>query len=96
MIIIVFLLLLLLLPIITLILITVIHYQVKKTINKDEFRLRHYAGEVAYRVQGFLDKNNDLLFRDLKDTMSKASNIIAKSVFPRVRISSALRYSIIF
>ncbi|XP_037794658.1 unconventional myosin IC-like isoform X1 [Penaeus monodon] len=65
--------------------------KVKKTINKDEFRLRHYAGEVAYRVQGFLDKNNDLLFRDLKHTMSQASNIIAKSVFPREELQNKKR-----
>ncbi|XP_071551474.1 unconventional myosin IC isoform X2 [Panulirus ornatus] len=57
--------------------------KVKKTINKDEFRLRHYAGEVAYRVQGFLDKNNDLLFRDLKETMTHTSNMIITSVFPK-------------
>lgn len=57
----------------------------KKTINKDEFRLRHYAGDVAYRVQGFLDKNNDLLFRDLKETMTHTSNMIVTAVFPKVR-----------
>ncbi|XP_042890951.1 unconventional myosin IC-like [Penaeus japonicus] len=65
--------------------------KVKKTINKDEFRLRHYAGEVAYRVQGFLDKNNDLLFRDLKETMSQASNVILKSVFPREEVLNKKR-----
>lgn len=32
-----------------------------------EFRLLHFAGEVTYGIQGFLDKNNDLLFRDLKE-----------------------------
>ena len=31
-----------------------------------EFRLVHYAGEVTYMVNGFLEKNSDLLFRDLK------------------------------
>ena len=32
-----------------------------------EFRLLHFAGDVTYNVKGFLDKNNDLLFRDLKE-----------------------------
>ncbi|KAK8726216.1 hypothetical protein OTU49_010428 [Cherax quadricarinatus] len=65
--------------------------KVKKTINKDEFRLRHYAGEVAYRVQGFLDKNNDLLFRDLKEAMTHTSNIIITSVFPKDEFSQKKR-----
>ena len=32
-----------------------------------EFRLLHFAGDVTYNIKGFLDKNNDLLFRDLKE-----------------------------
>ena len=32
-----------------------------------EFRLKHFAGDVTYNTKGFLDKNNDLLFRDLKE-----------------------------
>ena len=31
-----------------------------------EFRLLHYAGEVTYKIANFLDKNNDLLYRDMK------------------------------
>ncbi|XP_067646670.1 unconventional myosin IC isoform X2 [Eurosta solidaginis] len=56
--------------------------QVQKTMGRDEFRLVHYAGDVTYNVNGFLDKNNDLLFRDLKETMSKAGNQIVRSCFP--------------
>lgn len=51
--------------------------------------MRHYAGDVAYRVQGFVDKNNDLLFRDLKETMTHSSNLIITSVFPKVTTISA-------
>lgn len=56
--------------------------QVQKIMGRDEFRLVHYAGDVTYHVTGFLDKNNDLLFRDLKETMSKAGNSIVRSCFP--------------
>jgi len=35
-----------------------------------EFCLVHYAGPVTYDVNGFLDKNSDLLFRDLKQVFT--------------------------
>lgn len=38
-----------------------------------EFCLEHYAGPVTYDVNGFLDKNSDLLFRDLKEVSSSVS-----------------------
>lgn len=54
--------------------------KIKKTIDRNEFRLLHYAGEVTYSVEGFLDKNNDLLYRDLKEVMTSSSNRITKDV----------------
>lgn len=65
--------------------------QVQKTMGRDEFRLVHYAGDVTYNVNSFLDKNNDLLFRDLKETMSKADNNVVRVCFPEAEYLSKKR-----
>ncbi|KAM4626521.1 unconventional myosin-Ib isoform 3-T3 [Discoglossus pictus] len=46
------------------------------------FRIQHYAGKVMYQVEGFVDKNNDLLYRDLSQAMWKANNPLIKDMFP--------------
>ncbi|XP_070493184.1 unconventional myosin IC [Chironomus tepperi] len=56
--------------------------QIQKLVGRNEFQLRHYAGDVKYNVEGFLDKNNDLLFRNLKEAMSLSENTILKGLFP--------------
>ncbi|XP_022253422.1 unconventional myosin-Ic-like, partial [Limulus polyphemus] len=63
----------------------------KKSLYREEFRLKHYAGDVTYKVEGFLDKNNDLLYRDLKKAMTKSSNLITKCTFPDCELTSKKR-----
>ncbi|XP_036815068.1 unconventional myosin-Ib isoform X4 [Oncorhynchus mykiss] len=46
------------------------------------FRIQHYAGKVLYRVEGFVDKNNDLLYRDLSQAMYKATHSLMRQLFP--------------
>ncbi|XP_013388317.1 unconventional myosin-Ia-like [Lingula anatina] len=53
-----------------------------KSLPHDSFRLRHYAGEVVYKVDGFLEKNNDLLFRDLSQAMYQCQHSLCKDLFP--------------
>uniref|UniRef100_A0A2D4M4M7 Unconventional myosin-Ia n=1 Tax=Micrurus spixii TaxID=129469 RepID=A0A2D4M4M7_9SAUR len=46
------------------------------------FRIQHYAGKVTYNVTGFIEKNNDLLFRDLSQAMWKAKHALLRRLFP--------------
>lgn len=63
----------------------------RKVLGRDEFRLLHYAGEVNYSVVGFLDKNNDLLFRNLKEVMCDSGNPIAHQCFDRSELTDKKR-----
>ncbi|XP_018116432.2 unconventional myosin-Ih [Xenopus laevis] len=53
----------------------------RKTIDWLDFRLIHYAGEVTYCAVGFLEKNNDLLYRNLKEVVLKSKNYILRDCF---------------
>lgn len=55
--------------------------KLQKIMGRDEFQLIHYAGAVTYNVKSFIDKNNDLLFRDLREAMLSSNNSIIKAVF---------------
>ncbi|XP_052800727.1 unconventional myosin-Ic-like isoform X1 [Mya arenaria] len=63
----------------------------RKTIARDEFRMLHYAGDVTYNIKGFLDKNNDLLFRDLKEAMVETTNAITSQCFTKAELISKKR-----
>ncbi|NXC77995.1 MYO1A protein, partial [Anhinga anhinga] len=68
------------------------HYESKETQNAQRvmdaslplqcFRIHHYAGKVTYNVTGFIEKNNDLLFRDLSQAMWAARHTLLHSLFP--------------
>uniref|UniRef100_A0A3Q3M6A5 Myosin IHb n=1 Tax=Mastacembelus armatus TaxID=205130 RepID=A0A3Q3M6A5_9TELE len=63
----------------------------RKTLQRGDFRLLHYAGEVTYCVVGFLDKNNDLLYRSGKEVMQQSKNPIIKHCFPSTEPDSKKR-----
>uniref|UniRef100_A0A8C5MDR4 Unconventional myosin-Ia n=1 Tax=Leptobrachium leishanense TaxID=445787 RepID=A0A8C5MDR4_9ANUR len=52
------------------------------TLPDNAFRIEHYAGQVNYNTEGFLDKNNDLLYRDLSQAMWKSKHELLRSLFP--------------
>jgi myosin-1 len=47
-----------------------------------DFLVRHYAGDVVYNIDGFIDKNRDTLFQDFKRLLYNSSNEIYKSMWP--------------
>ncbi|VDM93883.1 unnamed protein product, partial [Onchocerca ochengi] len=47
-----------------------------------DFRITHYAGDVTYNVVGFIDKNRDTLYQDLKRLLYNSNNPVLRKIFP--------------
>ena len=54
----------------------------KELEHKVHFRIKHYAGDVVYHINGFLDKNKDTLFQDFKRLLYNSKNSIIKNMWP--------------
>ncbi|XP_030645361.1 unconventional myosin-Ig [Chanos chanos] len=70
------------------------HYTSRKLCPTDktmefhrDFRIRHYAGDVTYSVEGFLDKNKDPLFQDFKRLMYNSADPVLKEMWPDGKLS---------
>uniref|UniRef100_A0A803YNR3 Myosin IH n=2 Tax=Meleagris gallopavo TaxID=9103 RepID=A0A803YNR3_MELGA len=63
----------------------------RKSIDWVDFRLLHYAGEVTYCAVGFLEKNNDLLYRNLKEVLCNSKNGIIRDCFLLSELDSRRR-----
>lgn len=50
--------------------------------HKIEFKIKHYAGDVIYNINGFLDKNKDTLFQDFKRLLYKSNNSLISEMWP--------------
>jgi hypothetical protein len=44
--------------------------------GRDEFGVRHFAGEVIYSVTGFLDKNKDSISSDFVDVVTSPTSVV--------------------
>ncbi|XP_072905181.1 unconventional myosin-Id-like [Hemitrygon akajei] len=51
------------------------------------FRIKHYAGQVTYSVEGFIDKNKDTLYQDFKRLMYNSLNPVLKDMWPEGEMS---------
>lgn len=72
------------------------HYQSYTTTNdrsigETHFRLKHYAGDVTYNVNGILEKNKDTLFVDLIQTMQTSRDQLVQNLFPPIDLNSKKR-----
>jgi myosin heavy subunit len=46
------------------------------------FTITHYAGEVVYRINSFLEKNRDLLSQDVVSVMQNSLDPLIAAIFP--------------
>ncbi|XP_042182681.1 unconventional myosin-Ic isoform X2 [Oncorhynchus tshawytscha] len=63
----------------------------RKAVSREEFKLIHYAGEVNYSVNGFLDKNKDLLYRNLKEVICQSNCQVLSQCFHREEVTDQKR-----
>lgn len=54
----------------------------KELEHKVHFRIKHYAGDVVYAINGFIEKNKDTLFQDFKRLLFRSSNSIITDMWP--------------
>ncbi len=47
-----------------------------------DFVIHHYAGDVVYNVNGFIEKNKDTLFQDFKRLLFNSRNEVFSSMWP--------------
>ncbi|XP_071512839.1 unconventional myosin ID isoform X2 [Panulirus ornatus] len=54
----------------------------KELKHVEEFRIKHYAGDVVYCIKGYLEKNKDTLFQDFKRLMYSSSDSVISNMWP--------------
>ncbi|XP_060221631.1 unconventional myosin-Ig isoform X5 [Meriones unguiculatus] len=65
------------------------HYSSRQLCHTDktmefgrDFRIKHYAGDVTYSVEGFIDKNRDSLFQDFKRLLYNSADPTLRAMWP--------------
>lgn len=65
------------------------HYSSRQTNGKDkdlrrdqDFRIAHFAGDVIYTIDGFIEKNKDTLFQDIKRLLYNCDSELLVNMWP--------------
>lgn len=53
-----------------------------KALGREAFRIKHYAGDVDYMIEEFVFKNQDSLYRTIREALQSSSDPLIKSLFP--------------
>jgi myosin-1 len=53
-----------------------------KALGREAFRIKHYAGDVDYQIEEFVYKNQDSLYRTIREALQSSSDPLIKSLFP--------------
>ncbi|XP_053690877.1 unconventional myosin ID [Sabethes cyaneus] len=54
----------------------------KELKHRQDFRITHYAGDVIYCINGFIEKNRDTLFQDFKRLLYHSNDRLISSMWP--------------
>lgn len=57
-------------------------YYIKPKTGIPVFSIQHYAGEVQYHIEGFMDKNKDSLESNIAEVVQSSSNNFVKALIP--------------
>jgi len=65
------------------------HIKEASKFNTREFLVSHYAGDVAYDVTGFVEKNKDVLSDYILETLQQSAHPLMQKLFAQVASSTA-------
>ncbi|XP_039952854.1 unconventional myosin ID [Bactrocera tryoni] len=54
----------------------------KELKHREDFRITHYAGDVIYNINGFIEKNKDTLYQDFKRLLHHSKNVNLSGMWP--------------
>jgi myosin-5 len=61
---------------------------------REGFTVRHFAGEVPYHVEGFMEKNRDTLTEDLVGMLQGSKHEFLQILYPQVRDETYIIFSV--